>query len=480
MGCNVSKPTILDPMSDPSEKYKVKESNTIETNQTNDTHESFKADKYLDDSDADTDTDTYTEIPKKISTKIIPIDEFAKYQTIVSKRVIEIFDTDNELSTKLNELSEHMKYITEEIIIKNRLDILMHIMHMYDSGILQEINLYNHKNLKSICQIVMIIDSYADQRSKILQGLHLEKEDIYIEIQNIKTSLGISFKNKLTEKLTKISRLSASDTNSNASDIVALYCMYSKIPENCPYLLEITNNMIYQHISLYTMNIIEIILSETEPDIIISNSIKHIEGILNHLIPYIRFGNVSNEFDKFRLLKCFDDALDRLNKIISIYTTAETFGKIIQNIPKSQYKRFTTMYINYTLYSKLKEFLNNKNILDDSLKNVYNKCEILSKHIDPNIWNVLKQPAYRIIQILDSDESDIQNIFETMICSCSNPESYEQIKNIVNNMIKRKNLQIQLSDIMIPQTDVDNYDETDWKQRFVRYILPDIYRSISL
>ena len=65
-----------------------------------------------------------------------------------------------------------------------------------------------------------------------------------------------------------------------------------------------------------------------------------------------------------------------------------------------------------------------------------------------------------------------------MICSCLNPESYDQIKNIVNIILKRRNVNLKLSDIMIPQTDTDEYDETDWKEKFIRSILPEIYRSI--
>ena len=351
---------------------------------------------------------------------------------------------------------------------------------MYDLRLLEELYLFDNNELKTICLIIRSINSYINQRKKILGGLKLDYEDKYDEIKNFKIKLIDTYNNKIIDKLSKLTELSANDIDSNASDIVILYKQYSKISEQCPELIEITNITIYKYISLYTMNIIEQILEETNQYIKISRSLNHINGITRFLIPYIKneVNIISQPNDKKRLLICFDNDIHILYNIISINTPTNKFDKIIDKIPKYEYERFITIYLKNTLYSKVKQFINNKYINIEKIINIYNNCEKISKFIDQNVWNVLKQPAYRIIQIIESDESDIQNIFETMICGCLNPESYEQIKKIVQIVLAKRNIKIELTDIIINQNDKDIYDETDWKQQFMRTILLDIYRTL--
>jgi len=428
-------------------------------------------------------------------------DDSVPAQVQVQQRGIEYYqpikqineDLKDGLIIGINAFVTNFNICTAEILKSGDLDILRHIVHIYDSQFLIELNESLSQNIKKIAELTHCIDLYSDSRTKLLKGFTLgELENIYIEILECKSKFTTAFEEKVQQKINNITVNSSA--SSNPTDMLYLYNTVAKIPSDTqtPSLVHITTDAIYSNLSHYAMTLIEEINSTTTVEDKIAKSLSAINNLTSTLVPYLKdkLADGSNEADKLRAIKSLDDAIERIIKIIAENTVSDNYGTILKELPRIQHERYTVMYILKILVAKLKLFYHGK-LSNEEFINVYNSCETISlKYIDPNIWNVFKQPAYRCIQLLELEHGlehehglgdEIQQTFEVMVCE--SPESYGIIKKLVQTILRkeskgRKDRQtIILKDIEV-KIDDDQYDETDWKQRFIRGILPEIYNTI--
>jgi hypothetical protein len=376
-----------------------------------------------------------------------------------------------------------MKDLASDIMDNRRLDLLIHVIHIYDSRILQEITISSSQNIKHYTELTHCIDLYAEARTSILCGMTIgEYENIYQDIMSSKTTLAERFKEKVEKRIEIITKATeeippSSNDNNKTVDMLYMYQVVAKVAEPSPDLSHITNDTIYSRLSHYAMSLIEDVISEPVQENKINLVISGINNLVKTLMPYIcdKVGECSIPDDKDRVIKSIDAAIDRLIKILAENTFSDTFGNVLRQLPKSQHERFITMYILKILVNNTKEFIKNKDI---DICKVYDTCEVIAlKYIDVNVWNIIKKPTYMIIQILDSEIEDIQQIFETMVYG--SPESYQHIKQIVQIITNRRKLKLKLSDIEVHYIDGLQKKYDDWKQRFVENILAEIYDSLS-